>query len=145
MKYETKGGVHCSVVGCKNGSVRCKGTGIRFFSFPSRNAEIRELWIQAVKRINADGSDWNPTKWSRVCSEHLIDGQWSPTHNHPSYVLSIFKTKHVREGKESDVARIKRFKRQQKQQKVQASKEQANNIVLLTDELIHFESFQKCI
>ncbi|KAH7979682.1 hypothetical protein HPB49_010486 [Dermacentor silvarum] len=49
------------------------------FSFPaaSLHAAKRRKWVQAMRRINVDGSTWKPTANSRVCSEHFISGEAS--------------------------------------------------------------------
>lgn len=37
------------------------------FRFPKENTR-RQLWIKAVRR-----KDWEPTQYSRICSEHFRD------------------------------------------------------------------------
>lgn len=109
-----KGGKHCCVVGCSNGSV--KNRTAKFFNFPaeSRNKEQRKLWVAAVKRLDSEGRPWLPSKWSRICSEHFVGGQWSPTSTHPAYVPTIFPTKHVKKRSQSDVDRYERMRKRRK-------------------------------
>ena len=99
---------YCCAPGCKNAGYG--GTGIKFFSFPTKNPEQRKLWIAAVKRQNPDdpSKPWQPNKWTRICSEHFLDGKWSRVKGHPSYTPTIFKTRHVKEKTGKDLARFKR-------------------------------------
>ena len=99
--------VNCCVVKCHRNSNKDSGT-IKFFRFPARNIEQRQLWITAVKRKCVSGKVWQPSKCARICSEHFVGGIVSPTRNHPSYVPSIFPTKHVKSKKLKDVARFER-------------------------------------
>ena len=66
-KYKkNNGGVVCCVVGCHSSYPRDR---LRFFNFSVKNLEQRELWIKAVNRINADGSEWLPkyhTRFSKL-------------------------------------------------------------------------------
>ena len=65
--------VQCSGYGCYNRSAdkSCKERGITFHLFPNRKNPRDEArkkeWIKAVRR---DG--WEPSKFSRLCSEHFI-------------------------------------------------------------------------
>jgi hypothetical protein len=52
---------------------------LKFYRFSSKNAEQRELWTQAVKRVGEDGKRWQPTKYSRICSKHFVGGKMKPT------------------------------------------------------------------
>ncbi|KAH7951042.1 hypothetical protein HPB52_004520 [Rhipicephalus sanguineus] len=63
-----------------------------FFRFPSAkvSANRRALWISAVKRVNPDGSLWQPTEHSRICGAHFITGRPSKFVNHPDYVPTVF-------------------------------------------------------
>lgn len=65
----------CAAVGCTNASNKLPK--VRFFCFPaaSLHAAKRKKWIQAMRRMNVDGSTWTPTANSRVCSEHFISGK----------------------------------------------------------------------
>ena len=97
-------GPTCCVVGCNRNKVRDKDE-VSFFKFPTKNLEKRQLWIEAVNRKNPDGSVWEPTKWSLVCSEHFVGGWHREERNHPDYKPTIFPTSHVRPSSESDLHR----------------------------------------
>ncbi|KAH6944743.1 hypothetical protein HPB50_004752 [Hyalomma asiaticum] len=51
----------------------------------------RNKWVKAMRRVNADGSPWEPSAYSRVCSDHFETGAPSRFMTHPDYVPSIFK------------------------------------------------------
>ncbi len=64
----------CAAYGCANHNKMENKPG--FFRFPNNNPELRRKWIQACKRINKDGSPWNP-KGPNVylCGKHFITGK----------------------------------------------------------------------
>ncbi|CAN8029646.1 unnamed protein product [Ixodes persulcatus] len=64
----------CSAVGCSNNSKRCRGLSFYRFSSASLHPTKRRLWIRAIRRNNQDGSPWQPSKRSRVCSCHFEKG-----------------------------------------------------------------------
>ena len=99
--------VNCCVVKCHRSTNKYSGS-IKFFRFPAKNLEQRQLWITAVKRKFVNGKVWQPSKFTRICSDHFVGGIASPTRNHPSYVPSIFPTKHVKSKELTDVARFER-------------------------------------
>ena len=76
--YKAKG-EYCCVVGCHRGTVRDKGK-VNFFSFPTKNQEKRQLWIKAVKRSN-----WEPKRWTRICSDHFVGERHREERDHPDY------------------------------------------------------------
>ena len=82
--------VYCCVVNYHNNTVAHKGI-VGFYRFPEKNIEKRKLWIRAVKRANPDGSNWMPSKHSRICSDHFINGETHPTRTNPSYKPTIFQ------------------------------------------------------
>ena len=45
----------------------------KLYCFPSisRNAELRNKWIRALKRQNKDKTEWKPSESDRVCSIHF--------------------------------------------------------------------------
>lgn len=55
----------CCAFGCTNR----EGHGIPFHRFPTA-AERRKKWITALKR-----EGWEPTKYSRLCAKHFIEGE----------------------------------------------------------------------
>ena len=56
----------CCAVSCSN---RYGMPGKRFYSFP-KDEELRDRWTAAVSR-----KDWNPTKYTKICSDHFITGK----------------------------------------------------------------------
>ncbi|KAK3885153.1 hypothetical protein Pcinc_010634 [Petrolisthes cinctipes] len=71
----------CCAVGCKN---RAGRGSVSFYCFPA-NQELREKWIAAVKR---DG--WQPTPYTRLCSDHFAKGHRDSNPLSPNFVPSIF-------------------------------------------------------
>ena len=61
----------CAVVGCARRYA--KRVKVGFYRFP-RNGEKRSLWIAALWRKNADGSDWIPGECDQVCEDHFTTG-----------------------------------------------------------------------
>ncbi|KAK7861962.1 hypothetical protein R5R35_006330 [Gryllus longicercus] len=89
---------NCCIVNCHNTEENCAGTGIKFYSFPSRpyQQERRRRWIEAIQRMNSDGSPWVPSQHSRVCSEHFVGGTISSSERHPSYIPTVFAPSSLR-------------------------------------------------
>lgn len=112
--------VYCCVVNCHNNTVAHKGI-VGFYRFPEKNIEKRKLWIRAVKRANPDGSNWMPSKHSRICSDHFINGETHPTRTHPSYKPTIFPSRHT---KNPGVPAVLRFQRLEKRKKLSKLKQQ---------------------
>ncbi len=106
-KARKSNGVYCCVVNCHRNNVKDKES-VSFFRFPKRNEEQRKKWIQAVRRKNQDGSDWEPNSNSRICSEHFVGGWWSPSCNDPDYVPTVFPTNHVEPKSNQDLLRFER-------------------------------------
>ena len=53
------------------------GKSVTFHIFPDKDKKRDkwEKWVQAMKRVNPDGSAWAPgSKWVYVCSEHFQTG-----------------------------------------------------------------------
>ncbi|XP_064454854.1 uncharacterized protein LOC135366128 [Ornithodoros turicata] len=101
----------CAAVGCTNSSK--KAPKKRFFRFPAGNlhAAKRKKWVQAMRRVNEDGSPWEPTANSRVCSDHFVTGAPSRVIHHPDYVPSVFKHKCS-----TSTGALERFERLRKRQ-----------------------------
>ncbi len=118
--------VTCCVVQCQRNTNKDRGM-VKFFRFPARNLEQRLLWITAVKRKGVEGKSWQPSKFTRICSDHFTGGIYSPTRNHPSYVPSIFPTQHVKSKKINDVIRFDRALNRQKNNRVQKKEDQIND------------------
>uniref|UniRef100_A0A8C6S398 THAP-type domain-containing protein n=1 Tax=Neogobius melanostomus TaxID=47308 RepID=A0A8C6S398_9GOBI len=63
----------CCAFGCSNHNMMEKK--FSFFTFPDKNPERWKKWVKAVNRVNADGSEWKPSKGTVLCSEHFISGR----------------------------------------------------------------------
>ncbi|CAN7988290.1 unnamed protein product [Ixodes hexagonus] len=90
--------MNCCVVGCTNRYTSCPA-GTTFHGFSTRPCFVgqRQQWITAVRRKNADGTNWEPTRHSKICSAHFVGGAPSkdvsaPSKDvsSPSYVPTIF-------------------------------------------------------
>ncbi|XP_065055581.1 uncharacterized protein LOC135684105 [Rhopilema esculentum] len=85
----------CIAVGCSNHNMMDK-KDISFHRFPDRekNADKWQRWVQAMKRVNEDGTPWAPGgKYAYICSAHFSEGKPSRDPTHPDYVPSVFKHK----------------------------------------------------
>lgn len=82
---------NCVAFGCTN-YYYGKGTSSSFFRFPSEKTypARRAAWIAAVKRVNPDGTPWQPNRHSRICGAHFITGRPSIFKDHPDYVPTVF-------------------------------------------------------
>ena len=72
----------CCAIGCTNRLT--KENTLSFYRFPA-DIERRKLWITAINR-----RDWEPNKYSYVCSAHFVSGKKSDDKLSPDYVPSIF-------------------------------------------------------
>ncbi|XP_033103171.1 uncharacterized protein LOC117105976 [Anneissia japonica] len=99
----------------------------RFFRFPNNNAVLRQKWIAACRRKNADGSRWNPTGRNiYLCAKHFITGKAMKRlvdQDHPDSVPSIFKFNPTNE--EINRQKIARYNsaKEREQAKVKQTKE----------------------
>ncbi|KAK3088554.1 hypothetical protein FSP39_020520 [Pinctada imbricata] len=87
-----KGGGRKGVGGGGKGRVKREGRGRRgkrLFPFPTqkKDREKRERWKQLVGRAGQGKKLWSPSKDSRICSNHFIDGQ--PTVDNPYPTLNL--------------------------------------------------------
>ena len=59
---------HCTAVGCMNGNFMHK-KNLSFFRFPNKLKQSKrwEKWVQAVKRVNSDGSKCNGNLMEIMC------------------------------------------------------------------------------
>ncbi|XP_064468207.1 uncharacterized protein LOC135378953 [Ornithodoros turicata] len=94
LKKRKTGTIYCCVVNCHNSVENTRGScpSVTFHSFPGKWYETarREAWISAVRRENPDGSSWQPTKRSKICSAHFVNNRVSNVEGDPSYVPMIF-------------------------------------------------------
>ena len=58
----------CCVVGCSNRVG--KAAGLRFFRFPLSDSDRCAKWVAAVRR-----SGWKPNLYTRICSDHFVNGE----------------------------------------------------------------------
>ncbi|KAH7967031.1 hypothetical protein HPB49_021536 [Dermacentor silvarum] len=75
----------------------------------------RSLWTAAVKRLNPDGTAWQPTVHSRICGAHFVTGRPSKFATHPDYVPTIFTYRKA--GSDADVRRHNRASQRQESQR----------------------------
>ncbi|XP_064479740.1 uncharacterized protein LOC135393136 [Ornithodoros turicata] len=89
-----KNGSYCCVVGCHNSKVNVRGKQprVKFYKFPNKWFEQgrRRQWIAAVRRVNPDGTPWEPSQTTVICSCHFVGNEKSADQTHPSYVPSVF-------------------------------------------------------
>ncbi|XP_051502433.1 THAP domain-containing protein 1-like [Myxocyprinus asiaticus] len=82
----------CCSIGCNN--QRGDKPGLCFYRIPSEkeNPERRRLWICAIRHtsIPGEGKEWQPSKYTRLCSEHFIKGAKSDDLLSPDWVPSVF-------------------------------------------------------
>jgi hypothetical protein len=102
-------GTVCCVVNC--GNTQGNTENIRFYSFSTKahKAEQRQKWIAAVRRINADGSSWQPSKYTKICSAHFIGNAKSEHPLSPSFLPTIFPPCYLRKNpSEKSISSAKR-------------------------------------
>ncbi|XP_064474223.1 uncharacterized protein LOC135388547 isoform X1 [Ornithodoros turicata] len=109
-----KNGTYCCVVGCHNSqvSVRGKQPAIKFYCFPTKwyEKERPRQWIAAVRRVNPDGTAWEPSPTTLICSAHFVGNTKSADQAHPAYVPTVFPA--VYKGKSTaGLAPIERYAR----------------------------------
>lgn len=63
----------CCAVGCTNHNMMEKK--FSFFTFP-KDPNRWEMWVNAVKRVNQDGTKWKPSKETVLCSDHFLSGNY---------------------------------------------------------------------
>nr|XP_037290021.1 uncharacterized protein LOC119184971 [Rhipicephalus microplus] len=83
-------GRYCCVVGCHNLERRDKS--VKFYRFPGKwyQREQRRAWTEAVRRVNPDGTPWEPRDNTRICSDHFVGKKKSNAVDHPAYIPTIF-------------------------------------------------------
>ncbi|XP_034020910.1 uncharacterized protein LOC117505375 [Thalassophryne amazonica] len=82
-----------------------------FFELPKRHKspERRDKWLAAIKRVNADGTRWSPSKFLTICSDHFVTGRPVKDQLHPDYVPSLFP--HKPAVQDTAGKHLKRYKR----------------------------------
>ena len=67
------------------------------------------MFLQAIRRINPDGSQWRPKPYTIICGDHFVTGEASKEHGHPDYVPSKFTAEQrTKPRTEEDLARYQR-------------------------------------
>uniref|UniRef100_A0A8C6TSK3 THAP domain-containing protein 1 n=1 Tax=Neogobius melanostomus TaxID=47308 RepID=A0A8C6TSK3_9GOBI len=74
--------ISCCALGCSNRQ-GCK-PNLPFYHIPA-DEDRRRLWLAAINRKH-----WQPSKYSRICGEHFLQGQKSQDPLSPDYVPSVF-------------------------------------------------------
>ena len=75
-----------------------------FFRFP-KDMRKRKAWVKAINR-----AEWVPNEYSRICSEHFVDGWHSDDPSDVNYRPSLFSYKEIPPS-EADCARNDRRSR----------------------------------
>jgi len=78
--------VCCSAANCKNRNN--KGSPFSFHKFPLKNQDLLRKWISAVRR----GNEWQPTKYSHVCSKHFEEKCFAKNNNNRCLVYQAVPT-----------------------------------------------------
>ncbi|XP_077511206.1 THAP domain-containing protein 11-like [Amblyomma americanum] len=94
QRKQKRGPKYCCVVGCHNSAdnSRERDPPVKLFRFPGRwyEKERRQSWITAVRRVNPDGTLWQPKEHTRICSRHFVGNSKSDVSQDPSYIPTIF-------------------------------------------------------
>jgi hypothetical protein len=81
----------CCAIGCTNR--RGDKPGLCFYRIPSEkeNPERRRLWICALRRASVPGENkqWQPSKYTRLCSEHFIKGKVKLVSQHSILIIVL--------------------------------------------------------
>ncbi|XP_067102000.1 THAP domain-containing protein 1-like [Osmerus mordax] len=126
----------CCAIGCTNR--RGGKPGLCFYRIPSdkENPERRRLWICAIIKRNVtshsgEGKQWQPSKYTRICSEHFIKGAKSDDPLSPDWVPSIFTHSPAikKRKREKDMERYEQHNRM-KNKRVEEKKPDAVDVLL---------------
>lgn len=133
----------CCSVGCTNR--RGDKPGLCFYRIPSEreNPERRRSWICAIRRafLPEEGKEWQPSKYTRLCSEHFIKGAKSDDPSSPDWVPSVFSQSPVTKKRK----RKKDVERSEQSKSEEEIKEQAAvDVLLKLSSAPHTENDQKC-
>ncbi|XP_077546035.1 uncharacterized protein LOC144158770 [Haemaphysalis longicornis] len=98
---------YCCVVGCHNHSKNTQEPPVKFYRFPSKvfDEERRRAWIRAVRRVNPDGTPWEPKKWTTICSHHFVDNCKNDSAEHPSYIPTVFPPEYTKAAPDPGAAK----------------------------------------
>ena len=88
FSFSATKGHYCCVYKCHN---RTGGRDpFKFFNVIRRDLAQTSLWIDKIRRMNEDGSDWKPNKNTIICGAHFVSKTMSTETNNPDYIPSIF-------------------------------------------------------
>ena len=84
--------VHCAIHGSKKGNEGCScDIGFDLIPFPTAKSdrEARDRWKALINREDPKkkGKLWSPSKYSRVCIKHFVDGEPTPMNPDPTIDL----------------------------------------------------------
>ncbi|XP_074097942.1 uncharacterized protein LOC141526754 [Cotesia typhae] len=120
----------CCVVNCKNTSRKSE---CKFYKFPTAQwkRNQRNQWIAAVKRLNADGSQWVPKPYDCICSDHFIGGRKSEEELSPGYIPTIFPSiyKCSKVNESSALNRYKRVMNRRMKAKLPSTSNAESNVI----------------
>ncbi|XP_054480177.1 peroxynitrite isomerase THAP4-like [Anoplopoma fimbria] len=119
----------CCAVGCTNR--RGNKPGLCFYRIPSEreHPERRALWICAIKR--GKGKQWQPSKYTRICSEHFVKGAKSDIPISPDWVPSVFTPATKKRKREKQHSGMKNKRVEEEEEDEEKKKKQAAVDVLL--------------
>ena len=80
----------CAVLRCSVTDLSLPQRKFSNFHSANRNREKRELWKDALGRVNSDGSPWSPKKNHVVCNDHFTTGMHSMSRYDTDYCPNIF-------------------------------------------------------
>ncbi|XP_037650709.1 uncharacterized protein LOC119503167 [Sebastes umbrosus] len=124
----------CCAVGCTNR--RGNKPGLCFYRIPSErdNLERRRWWISAIRRDSVPGESkqWQPSKYTRICNEHFINGAKSDDPLSPDWVPSVFShTPATKKRKrERDMERYDHHSRMNNKRAEEKKKQEAVDVLL---------------
>ncbi|XP_053541903.1 LOW QUALITY PROTEIN: THAP domain-containing protein 1-like [Ictalurus punctatus] len=136
-------------------SIRCSNQRgdkpeLCFYRIPSEkeNPERRRLWICVIRHASfpGEGQEWQPSKYTRVCSEHFIKGAKSDDPLSPDWVPSVFlHTKATKRRKrEKDMERYEQHSRIQNKSMDQRKQQDAVDVLLKLSSVPVAEDEQQC-
>ncbi|KAH9407955.1 hypothetical protein TYRP_011606 [Tyrophagus putrescentiae] len=81
---------NCSVYQCRNTykNTKERPLKVQFYSFPA-DPERRAKWVEFVDRVKRDGSPWEPTRSSLICSDHFLGNRKSVFPRSPAFNPSV--------------------------------------------------------
>nr|XP_053649362.1 uncharacterized protein LOC128700283 isoform X2 [Cherax quadricarinatus] len=128
--------IFCCAVGCSNR--QGDKLNLAFHRFP-KDLERRKKWISALRRKN-----WEPTQYSRLCSEHFITGAKSDHPLSPDYVPSIFKYVSASKKRKQHYL-VKKFEARQSLRRIKLEEEKRSDVAVgLEDQIVLLARMPVC-